>query len=71
MPSTPGKAEWVNSKPPSRDEMIRMFDQCSAEILDKVAALDDAAQQRNAQFLYQGHVAMERPTVGLLWDFMF
>jgi uncharacterized damage-inducible protein DinB len=66
-----GKCEWENIKPPSRDEMIGMFEKWSTELLDKVAALDDTAQQRNAQFLYQGHVVMERPTVELLWDFMF
>ncbi|HKO63370.1 MAG TPA: DinB family protein [Pyrinomonadaceae bacterium] len=66
-----GKCEWENNKPPSRDEMIGMFEKWSTELLDKVAALDDARQQRNAQFLYQGHVVMERPTVELLWDFMF
>ena len=66
-----GKSEWEDIKPPSRDDMIRMFEEWSTELLDKVAALDDAAQERNAQFLYQGHVVMERPTVEFLWDFMF
>ncbi len=66
-----GKSEWENIKPPSRDEMIRMFEKWSTELLDKVAALDDASQERNAQFLYQGQVVMERPTVEFLWDFMF
>ena len=66
-----GKSEWENIKPPGRDEMIGMFEKWSTELLDKVAALDDAAQERNAQFLYQGKVVMERPTVDLLWDFMF
>ena len=66
-----GKSEWENTKPPSRDEMIGMFEKWSTELLEKVAALDDAAQERNAQFLYQGQVVMERPTVEFLWDFMF
>ena len=66
-----GKAEWGDTKPPSRDEMIGMFEKWSTELIDKVAALDDAAQERNAQFLYQGQVVMERPTVEFLWDFMF
>ena len=66
-----GKSEWADSKPPSRDEMIGMFEKWSTELLDKVAALDDASQERNAQFLYQGNVVMERPTVEFLWDFMF
>src|ERR1043165_548936 len=64
-----GKSEWADMKPPSRDEMIGMFEKWSAELLDKVAALDDAAQERNAQFLYQGHLVMERPLVEFLWDF--
>jgi len=66
-----GKSEWKDSKPPGRDEMIGMFEKWSTELLEKVAALDTAAQERNAQFLYQGKVVMERPTVELLWDFMF
>ena len=66
-----GKSEWENIKPPALDEMIGMFEKWSTEILDKVAALDAASQERNAQFLYQGTVVMEKPTVELLWDFMF
>lgn len=66
-----GKCEWENITPPSLDEMIGMFEKWSTELLDKVAALDEEAQQRSAQFLYQGTVVMERPTVEFLWDFMF
>jgi len=66
-----GKSEWEDKKPPSLDEMIGMYEKWSTELLDKVAAMDDASQERNAQFLYQGNVVMERPTVEFLWDFMF
>jgi len=66
-----GKSEWVDSKPPSLDEMIGMYEKSSTELIDKVAAMDDASQQRNAQFLYHGQVVMEKPTVEFLWDFMF
>ncbi len=66
-----GKCEWETIKPPSRDEMIGMFEKWSSELLDKVAALDDGSQQRNAQFLYQGTVVMEKPTMEFIWDFMF
>ena len=66
-----GKSEWETIKPPGLDEMVGMFEKWSTELLDKVAALDDASQERNAQFLYQGTVVMERPTVEFLWDFMF
>ena len=66
-----GKADWEEMKPPSRDEMTGMFEKWSNELLDKVAAMDDATQERNAQFLYQGHVVMEKPMMEFLWDFMF
>jgi uncharacterized damage-inducible protein DinB len=66
-----GKSEWVDIKPPSRDEMIAMYEKWSNELLAKVAMLDDASEERNAQFLYQGTVVMEKPLVEFLWDFMF
>ena len=66
-----GKCEWENITPPGLDEMIRMYEKWSSELVDKVAELDEAAQQRNAQFLYGGQVVMERPLVEFLWDFMF
>ena len=66
-----GKCEWQNITPPGLDEMIGMYEKWSTELLDKVAALDDVGQLRNAQFLYQGTVVMEKPMVEFLWDFMF
>jgi uncharacterized damage-inducible protein DinB len=66
-----GKSDWQNITPPGLDEMIGMFEKWSTEVLDKVAKLDDASQERNAQFLYQGQVVMEKPLVEFLWDFMF
>ena len=66
-----GKSEWEDKKPPSRDEMIRMYEKWSKELVDKVVELDDASQERNAQFLYHGQVVMEKPLVEFLWDFMF
>src|SRR6185436_4575166 len=56
-----GKSDWENITPPGRDEMIAMYEKWSTELLEKVAALDDSSQDRNAQFLYQGHVVMEKP----------
>ena len=66
-----GKSEWEDIKPPSRDDMIGMFEKWSTELLDKVSALDDASQERNAQFLYQGTLVMEKPMMEFIWDFMF
>lgn len=66
-----GKSDWQNITPPPLEEMIGMFEKWSAEVLDKVAKLDEASEARNAQFLYQGHLVMEKPLVEFLWDFMF
>ena len=66
-----GKSEWKEIPIPSLDEMIQMYEKGSAELLDKVSKMDGAVEQRNAQFLYQGMVVMEKPTVEFLWDFMF
>jgi uncharacterized damage-inducible protein DinB len=66
-----GKSEWKDRTPPGLDEMVGLYEQWSTELLAKVATLDDASQERNAQFLYQGMVVMEKPMVEFLWDFMF
>ena len=66
-----GKSEWENITPPGLDEMIAMYEKWSTEVLEKVAALDDASQDRNAQFFYQGQVVMEKPMMEFIWDFMF
>ena len=66
-----GKSEWKNVTPPSLDEMIQMYEKSSSELLDTVSKMDAASEQRNAQFLYEGMVVMEKPTVEFLWDFMF
>jgi uncharacterized damage-inducible protein DinB len=66
-----GKADWENITPPGLDEIVAKFEQWTTELLEKVAQLDDASQVRNAQFLYQGQVVMEKPMMEFLWDFMF
>ena len=66
-----GKSDWEDAAPPALDEMIGMYEKWSTELLHKVANLDDASSERNAQFLYKGTVVMERPMMELLWDFMF
>ena len=66
-----GRSEWESITPPGLDEMIAKFEQWSTELLEQVAALDDASQNRNAQLLYHGQVVMEKPMLEFLWDFMF
>ncbi len=66
-----GKSEWKAVPPPSLNEMIEMYEKSSAALLEKVSNMDVATEQRNGQFLYQGTVVFERPTIEFLWDFMF
>jgi len=66
-----GKSEWENISLPGLDEMMEMYEKWSTELLAKVAELDDASQEKTAQFLYQGQVVMEKPMAEFLWNFMF
>jgi hypothetical protein len=39
-----GKSDWENITPPGPDEMIAMYEKWPTELLEKVAALDDASE---------------------------
>jgi len=66
-----GKADWSEAAPPALDEMIGMYEKWSNELIEKVSKADDAALEKNVQFLYQGAVIMDVPATQFLWDFMF
>lgn len=66
-----GKADWKDVTPPPLEEMIEMYEKWANELTEKVARMDDAAFEKNVQFLYQGMVVMDRPAIEFLWDFMF
>lgn len=67
-----GKADWIDDvTPPSLDEMIALYEKYSNELIEKVSSSDDAALEKNAQFLYKGMTVMDKPGVELLWDFLF
>src|SRR4051812_29267024 len=61
------RAEWDSAPPPSRDEMLRFFEQWSNELTDSVAKMDEAAWNRTAKFYYGGKVVSEQPAGQFLW----
>ncbi len=67
-----GKADWIDDvTPPSRDEMIELYEKYSNELIEKVSNVDDASLEKNAQFLYKGVTVMDKPAIEFLWDFLF
>ncbi len=67
-----GKADWIDDvTPPSRDEMIELYEKYSNELIEKVSNVDDASLEKNAQFLYKGMTVMDNPAIEFLWDFLF
>ncbi len=67
-----GKADWIDDvTPPSRDEMIELYEKYSNELIEKVSNVDDASLEKNAQFLYKGMTVMDKPAIEFLWDFLF
>lgn len=69
--ATEFKTEWKDVTPPPLEEMIRIFEQSSADLADRVSKMDDAAWERQAQFYYQGKLAFEQPAGKFLWFILF
>lgn len=65
------RSEWQDVTPPPLDEMIRLFERSTTELEGTVAAMDDAAWERKAQFVYQGKVVSEQPAGEFLWFILF
>jgi|SRR5579859_5543875 len=65
------KAEWNSAPPPPIDEMLKMFEQLSSELTDRVSKMDEAAWTRMAQFYVNGKVVSEQPVETFLWFIHF
>ena len=68
---TQNRAEWIPQPPLPFDEMLRLFEQYSNELTDLVAAMDESAWTRVAQFYYNGKVVSEQPAGQFLWFILF
>jgi len=65
------RTEWKEVPVPTRDEMIRLYEQWSKELADRAAALDEAGWAKPAQMLYEGKLVFDRPLGLFLWDILF
>lgn len=61
------RAEWKVLPPPPLDEMLRLFEERSNHLLERVFEMGDASWEQRAQFYLQGKLINERPTGEFLW----
>ena len=67
-----GQADWIDDvTPPSRSEMIALYEKYANELIEKVSNVDDAALEKNAKFIYKGMKVMDEPGIQLLWELLF
>ena len=57
--------------PPPLDEMLRLFEFWSNEIIDRVSKMDETSWNSTAQFYYGGKLASEQPVGTFLWFVLF
>jgi uncharacterized damage-inducible protein DinB len=65
------RAEWKGQPPPPFPEMLRLFEEWSNELTDRVAAMDEGAWSGVAQFWYDGKIVSEQPVAQFLWYIHF
>lgn len=65
------KAEWKPLPPPPLDEMLRLFEQWSNELTERISKMDEASWNRTAQFYVNGKVVLEQPVSTFLWFILF
>ena len=68
---TQNKAEWQSLPPQPLPDMVRLFEQRSNELRDRVSKMDEASWNRTAQFYYSGKVVSEQPVGQFLWFILF
>lgn len=61
------RGEWRTDPPPPLAEMIAQFEHSANELVELVAALDDASWDAPAKFFYGGKMVSEQPASTFLW----
>ena len=61
------RAERKVQPPPPLDQMLRLFEERSNELIDLVSRLGEESWERYAQFYFQGKLVSEQPTNEFLW----
>jgi uncharacterized damage-inducible protein DinB len=65
------RAEWRLDPAPPLPELISLFEQWSNELTEEVAAMDEVAWDRTAEFYYNGKKVSEQPASTFLWMILF
>jgi uncharacterized damage-inducible protein DinB len=68
---TEKKYERKAVSPPPLDEMLRLFERWSNELIERVSKMDEASWNSTAQFYYGGKLASEQPVGTFLWFVLF
>ena len=67
-----GKVNFALKPPPAKIEnAVAAFEKNAGELEKRLAKLDDAAWEKNAQFLMDGKVIWEAPVGDMLYGFLF
>jgi uncharacterized damage-inducible protein DinB len=65
------RGEWKESPPQSLDQMVQTFEQSVKALTERVAKMDDAGWNANAEFYYGGKKVSESPVSEFLWMCFF
>jgi uncharacterized damage-inducible protein DinB len=65
------RTSWRQEAAPALEEMLRLYEEWSNELIESVAALGEDAWDRVAQFYYQEKVVSEQPIGQFLWFILF
>jgi hypothetical protein len=66
-----GSVDFVLKPAPSISDSVAAYEKNASELEKRVARLDDAAWEKNAQFKMDGKVAWEAPLGDMLFGFLF
>ena len=69
--ATQYKAEWRAQPAHPLNEMLKLFEQWSDELIEIVSGMDEASWNSIAQFYYNGKVVSEQPVGQFLWLILF
>jgi uncharacterized damage-inducible protein DinB len=62
---------WRQEPAPPLEEMLRLYEEWSYELIELVAVLGEDAWNRVAQFYYQEKIVSEQPVSQFLWFILF
>jgi uncharacterized damage-inducible protein DinB len=69
--ATENKGEWTQHAAPPIDQMLSRLEKAWTTLADRVAKLDDASWEKDAQFYYGGKMLNEQPVGQFLWFVLF